>query len=190
MPSSFLAMAQNPVEIIDNTSCPNTLVRIKNLVADQVVGWGGGGGRGGANLKFMGHPSNIFFMIYFYWPVNFLDLLLEYVLLPAATKLRQGNIFTSVCHSVHREGVCLIACGDIPPPLPHGAKSRPPAPKANTPPRTKSRHPRTKSRHLPPPRTKSRQTLLPPRDQKQTPPAPKADIPPTPPPGIRSTSGR
>ena len=31
--------------------------------------------------------------------------------LPPATKLRQGNVFTSVCHSVHREG-CLA---DTPP---------------------------------------------------------------------------
>ena len=28
--------------------------------------------------------------------------------LPAATKLRQGNIFTPVCHSVHRGGVCVV----------------------------------------------------------------------------------
>ena len=28
------------------------------------------------------------------------------VLLPPATKLRQGNVFTPVCHSVHGGGVC------------------------------------------------------------------------------------
>ena len=34
-------------------------------------------------------------------------------LLPAAMKLGQGNVFTGVCHSVHRgEGVCLSACWD------------------------------------------------------------------------------
>ena len=27
----------------------------------------------------------------------------------------QGNIFTPVCHSVHRGGVCLSACWDTPP---------------------------------------------------------------------------
>ena len=52
----------------------------------------------------------------------------------------QGNIFTPVCHSVHRgeEGVCLSACWDTPLPLgadPPGADppgSRPP-PGADTP---------------------------------------------------------
>ena len=29
--------------------------------------------------------------------------------LPAATKLRQGNVFTPVCHSVHR-GISVPAC--------------------------------------------------------------------------------
>ena len=33
-------------------------------------------------------------------------------LLPAATKLGQGNVFTGVCDSVHRGGVCLSACWD------------------------------------------------------------------------------
>ena len=36
--------------------------------------------------------------------------------LPAATKLGQGNVFTGVCDSVHRGGVCLSACWDTPPP--------------------------------------------------------------------------
>ena len=36
--------------------------------------------------------------------------------LPAATKLGQGNIFTSVCLSTGGGGVCLSACWDIQPP--------------------------------------------------------------------------
>ena len=36
-------------------------------------------------------------------------------LLPFATNLRQGNVFTPICHSVHRGGVCLSACWDTPP---------------------------------------------------------------------------
>ena len=35
-------------------------------------------------------------------------------LLPPATKLGQGNIFTGVCDSVHR-GICLSACWDATP---------------------------------------------------------------------------
>ena len=34
--------------------------------------------------------------------------------LPPATKLRQGNIFTPVSHSVHREGVCQSPRADTP----------------------------------------------------------------------------
>ena len=37
--------------------------------------------------------------------------------LPSTTKLWQGNIFTPVCHSVHRRGVCLSACWDTHSPL-------------------------------------------------------------------------
>ena len=36
-------------------------------------------------------------------------------LLPAATKLGQGNIFTGDCLSTGGRGVCLSACWDIPP---------------------------------------------------------------------------
>ena len=36
-------------------------------------------------------------------------------LLPAATKLGQGNVFTGVCDSVHGGGVCLSACWDTHP---------------------------------------------------------------------------
>ena len=39
-------------------------------------------------------------------------------LLPSATKLRQGNIFTSVCQEFCPVGdVCLSACWDTPPPM-------------------------------------------------------------------------
>ena len=43
-------------------------------------------------------------------------------LLLSATKLRQCNVFTPVCHSVHSGGVCLSACWDTlpPPPVRHG----------------------------------------------------------------------
>ena len=45
-----------------------------------------------------------------------LDLIQEdyisrlHTLLPPATKLWQGNVFTPVCHSVHRGGVCEPPC--------------------------------------------------------------------------------
>ena len=56
----------------------------------------------------------------------------------------QGNIFTPVCHSVHREGVCLSACWDTPgsrhPPNRHPPGSR--HPPEQTPPQ--SRPPGTK----------------------------------------------
>ena len=59
-------------------------------------------------------------------------------LLPPATKLRQGNIFTPVCHSVHREGVCQSPRADTPqqtppsrhPPRPVHAGMHPPLPSA------------------------------------------------------------
>ena len=79
----------------------------------------------------------------------------------------QGNIFTPVCHSVHRGGVCLSACWDITPPggnppgadTPLGADTPPEQtpPGADTP---QSRQQTPQSRH-PPEQT-------PP--QKQTPP--------------------
>ena len=45
--------------------------------------------------------------------INSSDVQLRGRLLPAATKLGQGNIFTGVCLSTG--GVCLSACWDIPP---------------------------------------------------------------------------
>ena len=47
---------------------------------------------------------------------------LKCLLLPPATKLGQGNIFTDVCDSVRR-GVCLSACWDTPLP---GTRQAPP----------------------------------------------------------------
>ena len=87
-------------------------------------------------------------------------------LLPAATKLGQGNVFTGVCLSTGGgEGVCLSACWDArPPQTRHTPQSRPPP--EQTPPRT---------RHTPPEQT-------PPWDQAHPPPG--ADS------SIRSTSGR
>ena len=38
-------------------------------------------------------------------------------LLPPATKLGQGYVFTGVCDSVHRGGVCISACWDTTTPL-------------------------------------------------------------------------
>ena len=112
------------------------------------------------------------------------------VLLPASTKLGQGNIFTSVCQEFcprgvgwgggwgWGEGVCLSACWDTPP------RSRHP-PGAETPPGSRppgSRHPpgadTPRSRH--PPRADT-----PPRADP-----PGADTPSEANCSIRSMSGR
>ena len=102
----------------------------------------------------------------------------SYPLLPAATKLGQGNVFTGVCDSVHRGGgVCLSACWDTTPP-----KSRQPP---------GSRHP-PRSRHDPLEETRPPWEQTPPRSDtplgadtpqirpppEQTPPEP--DTPPEP----------
>ena len=65
------------------------------------------------------------------------------LLLPA-TKLGQGYVFTGVCHSVNRGGVCLSTCWDTYP----GSRHPPPE---QTPPQSRppwSRHP-PRSRHPP-----------------------------------------
>ena len=66
-------------------------------------------------------------------------------LLPVATKLGQGNVFTGVCDSVHRGAGCLPQCmlGYHPPP-----REQTPSPGADTP---QSRHPPLESRLHPPP---------------------------------------
>ena len=72
----------------------------------------------------------------------------------------QGNVFTPVCHSVHRGGVCLSACWDTTPPSRHPPDQTPPwsryPPGAGT--------PRTKYT----PGTK----YTPPNGTKYTPPSP------------------
>ena len=57
-------------------------------------------------------------------------------LLPAATKLGQGNVFTGVCDSVHRGGVSASVHAGIPPPRSRHPPSRHP-PRADTPPKTR-----------------------------------------------------
>ena len=108
--------------------------------------------------------------------------------LPAATKFGQGNVFTGICDSVHREGgVYLSACWDTNPPG------------ADTPPQNRhppwSRHPpgsrppsgpdTPQSRHLPGTRHPPEQTC-PKGDNlpEQTPPNREADS------GIQSTRGQ
>ena len=62
------------------------------------------------------------------------DTFLTFSCLPPATKLRQGNVFTLVCHSVHGQGVAYTTPGADTPPTeqmhPRGAdippRSRPP----------------------------------------------------------------
>ena len=80
--------------------------------------------------------------------------------LPAATKLGQGNIFTSVCQEFcpRGEGVCLSACWDTPPRADTPGSRHPP--QEQTPPG--SRHPpeQTPSRSRPlweqtPPRSRT-----------------------------------
>ena len=46
--------------------------------------------------------------------------------LPPATKLGQGNIFTGVCDSVHREGLPQCMLGYHTPSLPPGSGRHPP----------------------------------------------------------------
>ena len=71
------------------------------------------------------HPLHIFIVGYHYRPQR---------------SCSQGNVFTRVCHSVHRGGVCLSACWDTTPP-PQEQTNPPEAdtPWKQTPPR--SRHP-------------------------------------------------
>ena len=55
--------------------------------------------------------------------------------LPAATKLGQGNIFTSVCLSTGGgRGVCLSACWDTHPPRSRHPPGADPPPREQTPP--------------------------------------------------------
>ena len=63
-------------------------------------------------------------------------------LLPPATKLGQRYVFTRVCDSVHRGGVCPITCWDTHTPLPWVSE-------AGTPPRIRGRHPPSGTRPHP-----------------------------------------
>ena len=51
-----------------------------------------------------------------YFIVNLVHVIMTLALqfLPPATKLGQGYVFTRVCDSVHKGGVCLSACWDTP----------------------------------------------------------------------------
>ena len=97
------------------------------------------------------------------------------ILLPAATKLGQGNIFTSVCQEFcpgGGEGVCLSACWDTPPWTRHPPDQAPP----------KTRHPSSRDQARPSPRT--RHPPGPGRPPEAAAPPREADC------SIRSTSGR
>ena len=61
-------------------------------------------------------------------------------LLPATTKLGQGNVFTGICDSVHTGGVCLSASWDTITP-----QADPPG--ADTPPGSRLRHQRAAGTH-------------------------------------------
>ena len=112
---------------------------------------------------------------------NVLFSLIRGSFLPAATKLGQGNIFTSVCQEFYpqsgREVVCLSACWDTPPP--------------------RSRHPHPWTRHTtthPPPGADTPRSRHPPRPGTPLGADPPDQAHPLPPRGadcsIRSMSGR
>ena len=83
----------------------------------------------------------------------------SFFLLPTATKLGQGNIFTPVCHSVHRGGSTSVHAG-IPPPN----KQTPPPPMAD-PPRSRHHPPQWQT----PPKKQTPQEADPPPPKKQAP---------------------
>ena len=80
----------------------------------------------------------------YWWSAN-VHMILDYVyfgstngkLLPSATKLRQGNVITPACHSVHRGGIYLSAWDAPPGKHPPGRHPQDPGrhtPRADTPP--------------------------------------------------------
>ena len=86
-------------------------------------------------------------------------------LLPPANEVCEGYVFTCVCHSIHRGGVCPSACWNAHPhppgpkaSTPQDQRQAPPGPEAGTPHGTRGRHP--------PPGPEAD----PPQDQRQTPP--------------------
>ena len=102
------------------------------------------------------------------------------LLLPAATKLGQGNIFTGVCLSTEGEG-CLPQCmlGYTPGP---GRPPREQTPRTRQTPPGPGRHP-PQSRHHPPLRYQADTPL--PWDQADTPPGTGRHPPEQRPPGSR-----
>ena len=87
-------------------------------------------------------------------------------LLPAATKLDQGNIFTSLHLSTGGRGICLSACWDTPREQ-TPAPSRPPW--EQTPPRTRHTPPRSRPPEQTPPGADTPQTRhTPPEQTPQT----------------------
>ena len=108
--------------------------------------------------------------------------LLLALLLQAATKLGQGNVFTGVCDSVHRGGVCLSACWDTTP-----LEQTPP--QEQTPPRadTSPEQTHTPWEQAPPEQKSPLPKQTPP--QSRHPPAPWEQTPsPPPPPGKQTTA--
>ena len=82
------------------------------------------------------------------------------IFLPAATKLGQGNIFTSVCLSTGGRGVCLSACWDIPPRpgTPRTRHHHPPGPGTTTTPLSRH-HPSPPGADTPPPGSRLQHTV-------------------------------
>ena len=78
-----------------------------------------------------------------------------YYLLPAATKLGQGNVFTGVCDSVHRGGVSASVHAGIPHPPEQTPPERTPPLGADTP---RSRQP-PRGDNPPPPRSRLQHTV-------------------------------
>ena len=101
---------------------------------------------------------------------------INFAFLPAATKLGQGNILTSVCLSTGG-GVSASVHAGIPPRSRHTPPDQVPSPPGADTPQTRhthpwTRHPPPETRHIPPPWT------------RHTPPPREADC------SIRLTSGR
>ena len=96
-------------------------------------------------------------------------------LLPAATKLGQGNVFTGVCDSVHRRGLpqCMLRYHPLPPDqTPPGADTPPPL--GPDPPGSRhtplSRHPTPPWEQTPPEQTQPPRSRHPPPRSRPPPP--------------------
>ena len=120
----------------------------------------------------------------FFWGDK--NFLIVGIFLPAATKLGQGSVFTSVCLSTGREG-CLpqYMLGYPPRADPPTPRTSHPPPQSRQPPRT--RHPpgsRPSQDQTHPPRADTPQEQTPPQTRHPPPPPREADC------SIRLTSGR